>query len=126
MATLTRKPATLPAGSKRPALRATAGQGTSVPPAVPSTSSDIRDEAAYAIGYQAGLIEGQKIGAERERAALTTDESIEDRMKRIVSRTLYPVTGQAVDRVTACVFYAFGATVTVGFVVLIWRILKWI
>jgi hypothetical protein len=102
-----------------------AAQGAPLPSGPPA-HSDIRDEAAYAIGYQAGLIEGQRIGAERERAALLTEESIEERCRRIVARTMYPVTDRAVDRVTAATIYAFGAAILVGVAVLIWRLLRWI
>lgn len=112
------------APTRSPASRAMAAQGAPLP-SRPPLSSDIRDEAAYAIGYQAGLIEGQRIGAERERAALLTDESIEERCRRIVARTMYPVTDRAVDRVTAATIYAFGAAILVGVAVLIWRLLRW-
>jgi hypothetical protein len=102
-----------------------AAQGAPLPSG-PPTHSDIRDEAAYAIGYHAGFADGQRIGAERERATAWTEESIEERCRRIVARTMYPVTDRAVDRVTACVIYAFGAAILVGVAVLIFRLLRWI
>lgn len=39
---------------------------------------------------------------------------------------MYPRTQLAIDYITSWMLYAFGASVVVGFAVLVWRILKWI
>lgn len=124
--TTPRKPApAATAAPRRPALRAHAG---TAPSAVqPSDhSSSIEDSAAYAIGYQAGFIEGQRIGAERERAALTTEESIGERINRMLSKEMYPLRERATDIVMSWIIYSTGAAIVVGWGIVIWRFFKWV
>lgn len=125
MATTTRKPAQPPSGATR--RSATAASAVASPP-VPSSSSssDIRDDAAYAIGYQAGLIEGQRIGAERERAALYTEESITERIERLMALEIRPRALRALDHVVSWLLYAAGIAGIVAAAVIIWRLSKWI
>lgn len=126
MATPQRKPAQPPVvGTRRPALRATADTAP-VSPAVPSTSDDMQIEAVRIISREDGFRDGFAKGVASERARLTTEESLEERMRRIVSRTCTPRTQLAIDHITSWMLYAFGASMVVGFGVLVWRIFRWI
>lgn len=116
----TRKPSASATPPRRPSPR-----GLSEGPSVPSSPpSPIEDTAAYAIGYQAGLVEGQRIGAERERAVLATDESIDERITRHLKREMYPRRERAIDLATSWIAYTIGATTVIGYGVLIWRLLQ--
>ncbi len=119
--TITRKPAQPPTGTSR---RSATAAGDAAAPAVPS--SNIEDTAAYAIGYQAGLIEGQRIGAERERAILNTDESISERIERLMALEIRPRALRALDHVVSWLLYAVGIAGIVAAAVIIWRLSKWI
>ncbi len=125
MATSTRKPASFPSGApRRPALRASAD---TAPESLSGPSTSIStDDAAYIVGREAGYRDGSREGAERERARLNSEESLDERIKRMLSRAMYPRTHLAIDYITSWMLYAFGASVVVGFAVLVWRILKWI
>ncbi|MDO9119546.1 MAG: hypothetical protein Q7U39_16425 [Nitrospira sp.] len=121
--TTTRKPAQAPVGGKRPALRAHAEAACVAQPSDPSSS--LEDSAAYAIGYHAGMAEGQRIGAERERAALTTEESIGERINRMLALEMYPLRERATDIVMSWIIYSTGAAIVVGWGIAIWRFFKW-
>lgn len=121
MASITRKPAQPPTGTSRRSATAACAAAS---PAVPS--SNIEDTAAYAIGYQAGLIEGQRIGAERERAILNTDESISERIERLMALEIRPRALRALDHVVSWLLYAVGIAGIVAAAVIIWRLSKWI
>lgn len=123
--TTTRKPAqAATAAPRRPALRAQA-PADPVPPGVLSPPP-IEDTAAYAIGYQAGLIEGQHIGAARERTRLNTDEEIGDRINRMLANEMYPLREKATDHAMAMLIYSGGLAAVVGFFILIWRLFRWV
>lgn len=126
MATLTRKPASPPSGAtRRPALRAQA-ESAQASPAVPSTCSPSEDTAAYAIGYAAGLAEGQKLGAERERHALYSKESIDELIERSMALEVRPRALRALDRVVSWLLYAIGVSGIGMALVIMWRLSKWI
>jgi hypothetical protein len=104
-----------------------AAQGAPLPSGPPSTASpDFVNEAAYAIGYQAGLIEGQRVGMERERAQLHTQESINERIQQEYDRRFWPMAHRAMDRAGSLVIYTVGAGAAVGFLwlvyLIIWRV----
>lgn len=117
------------AAPRRPALRARAAS-VSATPSGPSTSvspsSELEDRAAYAIGYQAGLIDGERRGAERERARWNTDESINERIERLMSLEVRPRALRALDHVVSWLLYAIGISGIVAGAVIIWRLAKWI
>lgn len=122
--TTTRKQAqAATAAPRRSALRAQAATA----PASSATLSPppMEDTAAYAIGYQSGLIEGQHIGAARERTRLNTDEEIGDRINRMLANEMYPLRERATDHAMAMLIYSGGLAAVVGFFILIWRLLRW-
>lgn len=124
--TPTRKTApAAPAAPRRPALRAPAADDTVQTPAALSPAP-IEDKAAYAIGYQSGLIEGQKLGAERERARLNTDEEIGERIERLMALEIRPRALRALDHAVSWLIYAIGVAGIVAGAVIIWRLAKWI
>lgn len=123
--TTTRKPAQAATSApRRNALRAQAACG-SVQPSDPSSTS-VSDTAAYAIGYQAGLTEGQRIGAELERTRLNTDEEIGDRIERLMALEVRPRALRALDHAVSWLIYAIGVAGIVAAAVIIWRLAKWI
>lgn len=124
--TTTRKPAQAnTAAPRRPAFRASAG-AASVGQQPPGPSSSLEDSAAYAIGYHAGMAEGQRIGAERERARLNTDEEIGDHIERLMALEIRPRALRALDHAVSWLIYAVGVAGIVAGALIIWRLSKWI